>query len=970
MTNKTASFNIEEFQLRDQTDPYLTSEQTNQVAAVEARVNDQLDWVAQLLGWRGEAYWTNLTNTVSDKRKLLGGTYGVYQGFTLPVVREVRGWVNQVVIEATAGIEEGQTCYLNDKTAVIETVTVEGQRYALGLSNLDEGFLEEFGQNAQFKVASRSNRPEPFVRPEPKTSADASFICGVEGSSLILYPSWDTLKTTPYKFNILIPGSRYYFNQPVFFSLSNTLPTPSVETGYDPVSESWYIDLPNDVAGGRSGVTGYLVWPYSDVNSQVNVTCEVFLHSWEDPSDWNSSNVVENFIGTWGNKGGELPFNCFDALEIHGFDENKSLFLAPVNRSIEFNQLLNLVYYQRAPQETESPGDAKPGDAWWNPQTGAFAILPPASITCGAWLEVNYRTDPEPLPPAEFRYNTVADFAADISNISVGSTVRILNVIGLQAEGGTYQIEGITSPLPSSGEVILFSERSETVFTVYQFIFADEPEFSGNSPFLPIGTSVRLVDPTGLKPVESGVYEVTNLRYQITLAQAYEVILTKQSATTDWLLSPSSILRFIGNTRLWSGTGDPEQGEMWWDFANPNEATRAAAIWYDSTWVPINDFFTAGVTPGVVDYDAVGIYLDGELISPDQIIVTDDYTFKYSVDSLTGLFNFSYTPSSLTGKTKFPPVLVADSLTSAYRSDISDLIFSGVQYYMSPNVLDAETPLRAWVSRSLQVVETTQQLSDEAYCNPLLADQNSGPGGNWERIYIRLPPSYGRNGDKWARTEAVSQDFAYFGSTIDSQPTECSPTTFPPILYEDLILYPPSVPYVGTIYSEPYLYSNIGAYLDGTEQEGFSNSAVYPSQQLEKNDFTSGLLSIYNPLHERIADTTSPIGDGFGDWEGMYAVSFDCVSLSGFFEKDLEEGLIEAMEPPVWDASVYKYPPTCPESEASYSVDVNSFKVGYAYFAADLSAAEDGFFDIRQEVSWRDPDLSVRSGYVLPGKIA
>jgi len=971
MTKKTASFDIQEYQLRGQTDPYLTSAQSSQVATVEERVNDQLDWIAQLLGWRGNAYWSNLVSTVNDKRKLLTGTYGVYQGFTIPVVREVRNWSSQIVIKATEGVKEGQTCYLGEKTAVIGSIEADGDVYILNLEGVDEGFLEEFGNNAQLKIDSEGNRPEPFVRREPKTSADTTFLCGVSGSSLILYPSWDTYKTTPYKFNILIPGSRYYFNQPVFFSLSGTTLEPAVETVYDPVTEFWYIDLPNNVAGGRSGVTGSLVWPYSDATTAVDVKCDVILYSWVDPSDWNAIDIVSNFIGTWGNKGGELPFNfCFDALEVNGFSENKSLYLAPISRSVEFNELLNLVYYQKTPQELEPPGAAKTADAWWNPKTGAFSILPPTTITCGAWLEVDYRTDPEPLPPAAYIYSTVTDFAADVSNIVFGSTVRILNVTGLQAEGGTYQILGITSPLPASGEVVIFYEGPSTTFTVYEFIFADEAEFAANSPYLPIGTTVRLVDPTNLKPEDPGVYEITNLKYQITLAQAYEVRLTKQYSMLSWLLSPSSILRFIGNTRLYSGVGDPQQGEMWWDFANPNVTTRAAAIWYGSAWVPINSFFTSGITPGPVSYDAVGIYLNGELVSSGQIIVTDDYTFRYTVDSSTGLFNFSYTPSTLKGKTDFPSVLVADSLTSAYRSDISHLIFSGVQYYMSPNVLDSETPLRTWVSRSLQVVENQQQLSDEIYANPLVADQNSGPSGNWERIFIRLPPAYGRNGNKWAKAAAVAQDFAYFGSTIDAQLTECTPTTFPPLLYDELVLYPPTVPYTGAIFNGPYLYSNAGAYSNAPVSGDYSDSSIYPSTPENNDDFVAGALKRYDPLHERIADTTSPVGEGFGDWDGEYAVGFECVGLSGFFEKDLEEGNLQRLDPPVWDASIYKYPPTCPDSEASYAVDVNSFKVGYAYFAADLSAAEDGFFDIQQEVSWRDPELSVRSGYVLPGKTA
>lgn len=407
---------------------------------------------------------------------------------------------------------------------------------------------------------------------------------------------------------------------------------------------------------------------------------------------------------------------------------------------------------------------------------------------------------------------------------------------------------------------------------------------------------------------------------------------------------------------------------MWWDFSNPDASTRAALMWYESSWIAINEF-PATSTPGsLVDFNAVDIYLSGELVSPGQIVVTEDYAFEYNVNGATGLFNFSYKPLTLRGKTQFPTILVADALTSAYRSDISPLIFSGVQYYMSPNVLDSETPLRTWVSRSLQVAETPKHLSDNSYANPLVADLNSGPAGNWERIFLRLPPAYGRNGVKWAKTISVAQDFAYYGSTVESQQVECSPVTIPPRIYEDLVVDPPSLSYTGTVYSEPYLYSNTVGYVSVSKYGDYATSTIYPDPIIASDDFVAGDLKTYEPLHERLADTTSPVGEGYGDWEGDYAVVFECKTLSGYFEQDLEEKSIQLTDPPVWDASIYKYAPSCLDDEASYGVDVNSFKIGYAYFAADLSAAEDGFFDIQQEVAWRDPKLSVRSGYVLTGK--
>lgn len=965
MTINTPTFNVREFELRGQASPYLTESQSNAVSDVESRVNGQLDWLGQLLGWSTPNYWSNLVNSVDQKRQLLGGFGGVYNSFTLPRVLEVRNWSNQIVIEKTEGISEGQVCYLGDKTATIRAMSEKGETLVLDLADLSNEFFEGFSLNEQLKVDSAANRPQPFVRSTPGISSDTAFSCKADGSTLVLYPVWDTAQKNPYKYNILIPGSRYYFDQPVYFSVSDSPFSPAVETKYDTVRELWFFDLPQNIS-----ITGWLVWSYSDPNAILDVSCSVTLFNWVDPSDWNNVDTLQNFTGVWGNKGGALPFNfCFDSLSLHGFDECNSLYLSPIERTIQFNTLVNLVYYGQTPsglQPPGPPGRVTPGSAWWNPGSGAFSIFPPLVITTGAWLEVSYRDDPEPRPRANYVYNTVADFSADIANIPESSTVLIIDVTGLQADGGTYQVQGITSPLVASGEVYLYRTSSEILFTVSEFIFLDVAEFSSNAIFLPIGTRVRLVDPTGLKPEESGFYAVDNLEYEILANQAAEVILTKQYSLLQWALSPATILRFIANTKLYDGVGDPKQGEMWWDFANPDPTTRAASIWYQSAWVQINSWPIVGSAPGVVDYAAVGIYLDGKLIAPDSIIVTPDYTFVYTVNA-TGGFDFTYNPISLKGKTKLPTILAADSLTSAYRVDISPYVFSGLQYYMSPNVLDTEVPLRTWKESSLQVVSGPTRLKNKVYQNPLLADVNSGPCDNWQRIFFRLPPSYQRNGTQWSQVEMIAQDFTYFGSPLSTERAASPPVARAPKLYDELTLYPPPVPYVGVIYDEPYLYSNVGLSYNIPIESDYDNSTIFPAFDDVRDSFDEAFLSQYNPLHNRRADVSSPLLEGYGDWEGFYMVGLLTSALSGYVDQDVSDRLVITIPPPVWDASIYKYPPLTAGPPESFKVDMNNFKVGYAYFAADLSAAEDGFFDVQQDISWRDPNISARTGYVLPG---
>jgi hypothetical protein len=75
---------------------------------------------------------------------------------------------------------------------------------------------------------------------------------------------------------------------------------------------------------------------------------------------------------------------------------------------------------------------------------------------------------------------------------------------------------------------------------------------------------------------------------------------------------------------------------------------------------------------------------------------------------------------------------------------------------------------------------------------------------------------------------------------------------------------------------------------------------------------------------------------------------------------------VEPIEAPIWDASIYKCPPTCDNPSGTYSVDANNYKICYAYFIADGSAAEDGFFDLQQEAAWRVPETQPKTLYIVP----
>jgi hypothetical protein len=180
----------------------------------------------------------------------------------------------------------------------------------------------------------------------------------------------------------------------------------------------------------------------------------------------------------------------------------------------------------------------------------------------------------------------------------------------------------------------------------------------------------------------------------------------------------------------------------------------------------------------------------------------------------------------------------------------------------------------------------------------------------------------------------------------------CPAESNTPIVYDELFLYDQPIQDYTYVYSEPYLYSNI-AYFNSVETSDFLNSGFFPANDLPFDGFSEGELVPYEPLHNRLADLKSSAGEGYGDWRGTYVNVNACKSLTGFFVNDLISGALEPVAAPVWDASIYKIAPTCEHPPTSYNVDSNHYKIGYAYFVADASAAEDGFFDPQQDSALR-----------------
>jgi len=995
MTQQNPTFNVQEYELRNYTNPYLTPEQSAEVIKVEDRVNSQLDFLAQMLGWNGPNYWGNLPSTVDQKRQVLGGTFGVYNSYTIPRIYEIRNWSDSILIDPVSFLKPGRQTKIvrilvGDQTYKIQSVEVEGDKYLVYL-DLDDAFYEQIASNEQVRIDIPTYRPAPFNRPSVGISGDFEFACKISGGSLSLHPAYDSEFKFPFRFPVLFAGSVYYFNQPVYFSLSSNL-TPDITPEYDSSRDLWYLRLSSDLENS-AGITGYFAVAQSNASQSSNASLEVFIQPWVDPSDWESINTLNNFRGTWGNKGGDLPFNfAFDALSIHGFDEAQSVYLPDVESSLNFNDIVNYVYYQKTLISDLAPGGVNYGDLWWNNETGSLSVWLP-NDGCGAWVEIEYRRSPRMMSAPAVVYADMTAFRANSGSLEPGVIVQIDDISGLAV---TDNVIGVQGTLTSPGWLRLHREDSSPYWTPEEFGYLTVNEFKVDAELLPYKVPVTLYDATGLSPKDY-TYEVKNL--SITISGDYEVLLMKYYDNTTWELYPDSLLKYIAYSALFGGA--PQQGQMWWDFVNTDPNTRNASIFYEIAWVDVNGHPLSGPPTPVLDLGVVLFYCDGALLQSGIPYITEDYIFTYTEDAANGKYDFTYTPRTFQGKVQLPSIVISDSITTMYRDDITNLVFSGITYYMSPNVYNAETPLRLWKAEALQVAETVEHLAEDNYINPLLADVNNGPGpDNWEKYFVRLPLEYGRNETAWQKVALICRDFGYWGSTIDPDKMRCPPEDDTPAIYEELFLYDQPVPDYTYVYSEPYLYSSV-AYPNASEPGSYANAGVFPTFDEEFDEFFEASLETYDPLHNRQAVTNvSPIlGEikevevlmksaidrdaaeeirvlairlfhlrekAFGDWFGVYWNVNPCVPLSGYLVNEVEDRGLEFVNSPVWDASIYKFAPTCENDASSYNVDANHYKIGYAYFCADASAAEDTFFDVTKEASWRYPVEQPRTLYMTP----
>lgn len=946
MTIHSPGFNINNFELRGETNSFLDSDQSSTVADLEIRVPGQLNWIAQLLGWSGSNYWNSFTASVDQKRQLLTGSFGIYNGYFFPEIVEVRNQTNTVVVKDNPYILNSQTFYLGDYEYVSQGVAKVDNNLHISFPTLSDQFYSDIEANEQLKFISNAAIPAPFSRPLVGISGDRSFLCKVGDGAITLYPFYDADKTLPYLYNVFFAGSRYYFDIPVKLFITENV---SVLPVYDFNTGSWYIDVPCHTGEANTGLSGRL--DYGDHHLVVSIK------SWVDPSDWIKKDTIDYFRGVWGNKGGPLPFHfTFDAMSIHGFDEKKSVHLGKVERSVKFDDLLKFVYQQVTPVGELPPPIGRTSKVWWDSEEKQFFSYVDDPLNCGPWTEDVYsQSIPDNLSP-DLTFSTVAAFTSYPGTFGDGTTVLISDCSGLGASNKVY---GLTQTLTGPAQAYLVRQSASDSWVPLRLIYTDILTFDADTLKLPPETLIYIQDANGLSGLGSN-FIVANLK--ITINGQYVALLMKHATEGSWYLQPPTKFKYIGNTRLFESSqnwNSPVEGETSWEYSQPVPSNRQAYIFYYDEWqynILLSEWELIGhwynLDMGVLepapanslDFFTILVYCDGTLLSDGEELHTDNFQIKYAINPVSGEFDFTYLPFNYTGTSKLPRITISDSLTTSYTYDISDYVFSGLTYYMSPNVEDSETLLRLWKSPSLFCISDVSDYNRLSYPNALISGENEGPANDdWERYFIRLAPSYQRNGTNWQRVNLICQDFGYWGSPPLPETMVPPSQEARPSIYEELAAQRGVIAPNTFIYSEPYLYSDLLP--DYGFSDLYEDSEEYSCPVQIVDGYEEGYTVDYDPLHERHADTISAQGKGYGDWLGSYYFASECVTLNGHLIKDIEIGAIDSVPAPIWDSSMYKLPVLPLLDQESALVDSNHFLVGYAFFASDLSAAGEATFD-------------------------
>ena len=290
-------------------------------------------------------------------------------------------------------------------------------------------------------------------------------------------------------------------------------------------------------------------------------------------------------------------------------------------------------------------------------------------------------------------------------------------------------------------------------------------------------------------------------------------------------------------------------------------------------------------------------------------------------------------------------------LTDPIRVQLTEVVDS-IAWKMEPSIRNSLTPLRIWKNHVLTVIDQEPPGGTDYY-NFLVADENRGPEPEDSyRYFVRLPLEYQRNGKEWSRAVAICNNQGYFSAPPKLAETEDDPkSSLRPFLYDETYWRSDLKEY-STFYHEDFLSSQLRRSNDVT-QPGYTESSLNFDGD-SQSGFAPAFISEYDPFSLRLPDPD-------GEWIGYYMVygaNPDAVK-TGFLETDVVSNAFRVSpfeKDPIWDESAIKNP-NVEFPDSNDKAALKNYVVSYAYFACDFSAADDPVFEPGLSHNWRREEV-------------
>ena len=761
--------------------------------------------------------------------------------------------------------------------------------------------------------------PAPFNRSEIKASGDADVHVWVKDGKTYLGPLGQP-ETTDYGHKpVFYVGATYVFDQHVEFTAGGSDPDQVFwATTFYREDRRWTrlkVKQSNTVIGVRT-------FESTDKEAFVDVI------DWQDPSDWTYTEVVNNFLGVWGNKGASLSFDAqFDALDVHGFDERNGLVLDDVATPFTLTQLLAKVGLE--------PTEWTP---YWNTKFGfkiggCVVTYPLPTVDPSQ----PYNSGDPYLIPDNFKFfECEADCSYEMDLVQ------------------TYSDDAISGIGAISFQYTTKADCALIDFPCTEWVF-DPSLDNGELEDTP-------VFPTALGPwatANDGIYDEE--------LKCFSPVKQGESSCEGG---------------FWCGFDDGEFDQPQEPNCDDSAPVAQGCVEADGGFYTVagppdyddclcsaecceinNGPYVYGSTPYLGPEIADGGLYDlfGKCINFDN----DDYDRdSASADCLldNGEMAAAVVPTSIVDSRNYDRVY-EDCTDCVTQNEVQqplcpvkpvyvslEEIFNDVTWSMRPTMRNNGVPLRLWKSRPLTVLDEVPAEGTTHY-NYLVADENQGTDelGAY-RHFARLPLEYPREGKSWNRAQAVCDNQSYFSAPPRLAQTSDLPKPLRPQLFGEHY-YDTDEPEYAVFYAEHFLVSVNRADFDNV-QESFEDSKVTFEDDNE-TPFALAAISDYDAFEVR---TPHPNGE----WRGSYYKTGTNDKRTGFLATDLASQnltVVPEAEAPISDMSSL----LLPNVEFPDSVDeaaMKNYVVSYAYFVCDFSAADDPVFDPQIEHCWRNETIN------------